>query len=227
MKRTFFLIALATAAILRAQGPDIVGDWRGTLIVGPDKIHLTLHIATGDKGTLKATMDSAEQGVKGVPVTTIALQADRIALTIDSVHASYNGTVKSAIGAIEGTWSQGQPMPLTFTRPPKSTGTVKPSELDGTWLGVLQVGGYSLHLAFHITTTPNGLAATMDSPDQNAFGLRVIDARRDVDTLVLQMPDMEAKYNGEIAKDLSSIEGFFTQGGASLPLTLKRNADSK
>jgi hypothetical protein len=67
----------------------------------------------------------------------------------------------------------------------------------------------------------------MDSPDQNAFRLPVTDARRDVDTLVLQMPNLEAKYNGQIAKDLSSIEGFFTQGGASLPLTLKRNAESK
>jgi len=225
MKRTFLLIALATAAILRAQEPDIAGDWQGTLTVDADKIHMTLHVSEGDKGTLRATMDSAEQGVRGVPVTAIVLKDSKLALTIDSVHATYNGIVNA--GVIVGTWSQGQPMSLTFTRPPRSTAIVRPSELDGVWQGVLQVGGYQLHLAFHITTGPNGLSATMDSPDQGKFGLKVIDARRDVDTLVLQMPDMEAKFQGTIAKDLATIVGVFTQGGASLPLTLKRNADSK
>ena len=193
MKRAFLFILLAAAATLAAQEPDVTGDWQGTLTVGPDQIHLTLHISAGDNGTLKATMDSAEQGAKGVPVTTIVLKDRKLTLTMDSIHGTYDGTVNSARGAIAGTWSQGQPMPLTF----------------------------------HITTAADGLAATVDSPDQSASGLPVTSARRDGDTLVLQLPDLGAKFQGTIAKDLSAIDGAFTQGGASLPLTLKRNADAK
>jgi len=226
MKRAFLFILLAAAATLAAQEPDVTGDWQGTLTVGPDQIHLTLHISAGDNGTLKATMDSAEQGAKGVPVTTIVLKDRKLTLTMDSIHGTYDGTVNSARGAIAGTWSQGQPMPLTFTRPPKSTGSTKLSELEGIWQGTLQVGGRQLRLVFHITTA-DGLAATVDSPDQSASGLPVTSARRDGDTLVLQLPDLGAKFQGTIAKDLSAIDGAFTQGGASLPLTLKRNADAK
>jgi len=227
MRRTFSLILLAAAATLGAQEPDITGDWKGTLTVGPDKIHLTLHIFAGDNYTLKATMDSAEQGAQGVPVTTIVLKDSKLAMTMDSIHGTYDGTVNASTGAIDGTWSQGQPMPLTFTRPPKSTGASRQSELEGIWQGTLQVGGHALRLVFHIATAADGLSATMDSPDQGASGVPVISARREGDVLVLQLPNLGAKYQGMIAKDLSAIDGAFTQGGASLPLTLKRNADPK
>ena len=225
MKRTFLLATLAAATTLSAQPPDLVGDWKGTLSVGAEEIHLALHIVAGDNGAWKATMDSAEQGASGVPVTTVAFQDSNLTLTIDSIHGTYEGKVTGS--AIEGTWSQGQPMPLTFTRVMKSSGPVRPSNLEGTWQGTVQVGGRPLRFVFHITTTKDGLAATMDSPDQGVTGQPVTSAIREGDTLTLQMPGLGAKYRGAIAKDLSAIEGSFTQGGASLPLVLKRSADAK
>jgi serine-type D-Ala-D-Ala carboxypeptidase/endopeptidase len=228
MKRTLALLTLAfAAAAWSAQTPDILGDWRGVLLVGTDEIHLTLHISAGDNGIWKATMDSAEQGARGVPVTAITFENSTLNFTIDSIHCTYTGSVKPDASAIEGTWNQGQPMPLNFTRPPKSTGTVKHSELEGVWQGTLQVGGKSLRFVFHVTSTADGLAATMDSPDQGQSGIPVISARREGDILTLQLPNLGAKYEGTIAKDVSAIEGAFTQGGASLPLTLKRGTDAK
>jgi hypothetical protein len=162
-----------------------------------------------------------------VLVTSIALKDSRLTFAVDSVHGTYDGALNAATGAIDGVWSQGQPTPLTFVRIVKSSAAVRPSELDGTWLGVMQVGGYPLHIVFHLLTTRDGLTATMDSPDQNSAGVPVISARREGDTLTLQLPNIGAKYQGTVAKDLSGIEGAFTQGGASLPLTLKRKEDSK
>src|ERR1017187_1526752 len=160
MKRTFLLAALAAAATVSAkaqsQAPDILGDWQGTLRV-PDEIHLTLHISAGDNGALKAIMDSAEQGAKGIPITTIAFKDSKLTFAIDSIHGSYDGTLGN--NAITGTWSQGQPMPLNFARPPKSTGAVKRSDIEGVWQGTLQVGGQQLRIVFHITATADGLAA--------------------------------------------------------------------
>jgi hypothetical protein len=226
MIRSVLFAALATTA-LTAQPQTVLGDWQGMLKVGPDEIHLTMHIAAGSNDTLDATMDSAEQGVRGLHVTSIALNDSNLTLAIESIHGTYHGTVNPATGVIEGTWSQGQPMPLTFSRPPKSTGAVKPSELEGSWQGTLLIGGRPLQLVFHIATNREGLAATMDSPDQGANGVPVISARREGDTLTLQIPNLGAKYQGTIAKDLSAIQGSFTQGGASLPLTLKRSAAPK
>ena len=227
MRSTLLSLAIGMAATVAAQYPGVTGDWQATLRAGADEIHLTLHIAQGDGDNLKATMDSAEQGARGAPATSITYKDSKLTFAIDSVHATYTGTLNPATGAIDGIWSQGIPTPLTFVRVVKSNAPAKPSPLDGIWQGILQVGGYPLHIRFHILTTRNGLTATMDSPDQGKAGVPVISARQEGEILTLQLPNIGAKYQGTIAKDLSGIDGEFTQGGASLPLTLKRAEDGK
>jgi pimeloyl-ACP methyl ester carboxylesterase len=221
MTRTLFWAAAVAATTLGAQAQDILGDWQGTLKVGAGELHLALHISAGDKGALKATMDSIDQGANGIPVTAITVKDSKLTFTIDSIHGSYEGAVDAGATTVKGTWTQGQALPLTFTR------AVKSSDIDGAWQGTLDVGGTKLRTVFHLTTTKDGLAATLDSPDQGAAGLPVASARREGATLTLQMPSLGAQYHGTIAKDLSAIDGTFTQGGASLPLTLKRAADGK
>ena len=43
-------------------------------------------------------------------------------------------------------------------------------DLAGDWNGSLTAGGSTLRLALHVTRTDIGLAATLDSVDQSAFG---------------------------------------------------------
>ena len=43
-----------------------MGDWRGTLKPGSAELRLVLHIAQGDDGNLKATLDSIDQGANGI-----------------------------------------------------------------------------------------------------------------------------------------------------------------
>jgi len=219
----FFVPALALALLgsLQAQ-PTIVGDWQATLRAGADEIHLTLHISQGDGDNLKASMDSAEQGARGVLVTSMSFANAKLDFMVDSVHATYTGTFNPATGAIDGVWSQGQPTPLTFVRVVRSRPAVRDTSLDGTWQGTLQIGGYQLPILFHIVTTREGLTATMDSPEQGATAVPVISVRKEGDTLTLQLPNIGAKYQGTIDENESAIEGTFTQGGASVPLSLKR-----
>src|ERR1017187_9291764 len=223
MRRSFLLAALAAAATMGAQAQDILGDWQGTLIAGPAEVHLLVHISkANDKandGTLKASLDSLDQGANGIPGTTITLKDSKLTFTSDPIHGSYEGKVNAAGTAIEGTWTQGQPFPLNLTR------AAKPSELDGAWEGILDVG-QKLRLVVHLTTTKDGLAATLDSPDQGATGIAAT-ARREGSVLTFEVASLGAKYVGAIAKDLSSIDGTFTQGGGSFPLLLKRGTGAK
>ena len=110
-------------------------------------------------------------------------------------------------GAVEGTWTQSSPMPLTWTR------AVKPSDIDGAWEGVLDVG-QKLRLILHLTTTKEGLAATLDSPDQGAGGMAAT-VKRNGSSLTVEMANIGARYEGTVAKDYSSIGGTFSQGGGS------------
>ena len=219
MKRTLLFAAFAAAASLGAQAQDIAGDWQGSLKVGPAELHLLLHISKTNDGAWKATLDSVDQGALGIPISAIALKESRLTFTSEAIHGTYQGTVNAAATSIEGTWTQGQDLPLNLTR------AVKPSDIDGTWEGTLDVG-QKLRVVVHLTTTKDGLGASMDSPDQGAAGIPAT-AKREGSSFTLDIAMAGAKFQGTIAKDLSVIDGTFTQGGGSFPLTLKRGTGAK
>jgi hypothetical protein len=103
---------------------------------------------------------------------------------------------------------------------------VKPGDIDGTWEGTLDVG-QKLRLVLHLTTTKDGLAATLDSPDQGAAGIAATGVKREGATLTVEIATIGAKYQGTFAKDLSAIDGTFSQGGGTFPLALKRGTPPK
>lgn len=67
MKRfNFFIIGLFVALILNAQ--EITGEWNGVLSVQGMKLRLVFHVTKTDAG-FTATMDSPDQGAKGIAMT--------------------------------------------------------------------------------------------------------------------------------------------------------------
>ena len=116
--KTLSLIALALmvfSPLCRAQA-QIAGDWQGTLSAGGAQLRLVLHVVAAKDGGLTATIDSVDQGANGIPVTVISLKDSKLSLTIDAVHGTYEGTINKDATAIDGTWSQGQPLELNFKR---------------------------------------------------------------------------------------------------------------
>jgi hypothetical protein len=230
MKENLMTVILAVSMAGGAHAQDIIGEWQGTLKAGEAELRLVLHIAQGDDGSFKATLDSVDQGVNGIPVTSISLKDSHVSFTVDSIHASYEGRVNASGLSIEGTWTQRQSLPLTFERAAVPMKTehkpAKPSDIDGIWSGTLDTGAITLRIVFHITNTEDGLTATMDSPDQNAKGLPVTAVTRSGSALILELKQVGGKFEGKINNDLTVIDGTWTQGGASLPLTLKRVKDA-
>jgi hypothetical protein len=65
----------------------------------------------------------------------------------------------------------------------------------GDWGGTLQVSGVQLRIVFHIRDAPSGgLTATMDSPDQGAFGIAVTAVEADGDSVVLRVDPINGVY---------------------------------
>src|SRR5436190_272621 len=108
------MLALAAAAAGRAQG--IAGDWQGTLKGGAAELRLAVHIAEADKGTFTGTMDSIDQAVKGLRLSSIEVRDSTVKFAVDAVNGTYAGKLSADGKSIDGEWSQGQPMPLRFTR---------------------------------------------------------------------------------------------------------------
>jgi len=221
-------VVLSITALCYAQ--DIVGDWQGVLDTGQGQLHLILHLTKAANGSLAATLDSVDQGANGIPVATVTLKDSKLSLGVDVVNGTYEGTVKPDASEIDGTWTQGQPLPLNFKRAPTASAApakaapkpAKPSDIDGTWQGTLGSGQGQLTVVVHITNTEEGLTATMDSPDQGIKGIPVTSVTRSGSAFSFEVTGIGGKFEGKISSDLKSIDGTWSQAGGSMPLLLKR-----
>ncbi len=92
----------------------------------------------------------------------------------------------------------------------------------GTWEGAIAAGAVKLRIGVAITAQPDGkLEATMDSPDQGAYGLRLSDVRFADGVLTFALRQANGTFEGRLNSAGTEIAGTWTQGG-SLPLVLKK-----
>lgn len=229
MKKVIGIWAVISLASLFSQAQDISGDWQGTLSNAGAELRLVLHITKNPDGTLKATLDSVDQGANGIPVKSVSFNNPKLLLDVAAVHGSYEGTANKDASQIDGTWTQGQSLPLTFKRALTVSRAEhkehKPSDIDGAWMGTLDTGAVKLRVVFHITNTDEGLTATLDSPDQGMKGLPTTSVTRNGSALKIEVKSIAGSFEGKISNDLSEIDGTWSQGGGTLPLVLKRVKD--
>ena len=89
---------------------------------------------------------------------------------------------------------------------------VNSQDITGDWFGKLQIPD-SLSVNLHIYKDKERLNATLDSPDQLAFGIPVDEITSENDTLFLQISGLSLTYKGHINQDYSIIDGNLIQYG--------------
>ena len=96
-----------------AQKP-IEGDWMGKLNLGPQSLTIVLHVTCDAQGKAECTLDSPDQGAKGIAVETDYCSSDSISVSLASLALSFQGKLKG--DEIVGTFTQGQSFPLVLKR---------------------------------------------------------------------------------------------------------------
>jgi uncharacterized protein len=208
-----------------AKPSDIDGTWSGTLDTGTIKLRIVFHISNTEDG-LVATMDSLDQNLKGMPMTGVTRDGASLKIEAKQISGSFSGKIATDLSAIDGKWSQGGgEVPLVLKRAKDQAEIehkpVAPSDIDGAWMGRLDIGTLRLRVVFRITNTQDGLTATLDSPDQGMHGLPGTAVSRDGSLLKIETNQIDGTFTGKIASDLASIDGTWTQHGSSNPLVLK------
>src|SRR5690625_2551852 len=99
-------------------------------------------------------------------------------------------------------------------------------DITGQWHGLLKVQGIQLPIVFHISESDGVYSATMDSPDQGAFGISVATTTYEEAVLKLEIPSAAIQYTGSLDEN-NRVIGRFKQGGLELPLDLSREAIEK
>jgi D-alanyl-D-alanine-carboxypeptidase/D-alanyl-D-alanine-endopeptidase len=142
------------------------------------------------------------------------------------VHGTWKGTVSADAKALTGTWDQGNPMPLVFTRD-TFVPAEKPSRVDGIWLGTLQAGGASLRIQVHVKNDNSGKEyCSLDSLDQQAMGLDCAAVMFSGDDFSFDVPFVKGHFTGKLSADANTLTGTWSQNNHDSPLTLTRQKEA-
>jgi fermentation-respiration switch protein FrsA (DUF1100 family) len=96
-------------------------------------------------------------------------------------------------------------------------------EIEGAWQGVLHISSVELRIVFHVSKDTAGkLTATLDSPDQSAYGIPVTEVITWDDSIKFIINAVQGFYIGKTIEDSIMISGRWYQGGMSLPLDLRK-----
>lgn len=108
----FLFIAFLLTSNTRAQG--ITGEWNGLLKIQGVQLRLVFNVTKGENG-YTSTMDSPDQGVKDIPVTTTTFEDPKVKFEVESAGIVYTGKLLDE--KIKGTFKQaGQEFPLNLSR---------------------------------------------------------------------------------------------------------------
>ena len=117
MKKSFIILFVLVALTGQAQVNSttaLLGSWSGKLKLGAMSLTIVLHLDQVD-GNVKVSLDSPDQGAKGIPASKEYLSDDSVAVKIVSLGATYRARLKD--GKLDGTFSQsGMSFPLEMSK---------------------------------------------------------------------------------------------------------------
>ncbi len=213
----------AEAQTTAGSAPSIAGDFLGSLVAPGATLHLKLHIHAAADGTLSGTLDSPDQGAAGIPCADFRVDGSRFSFAVPAVRGTWSGTIENGGATLTGTWNQGTPLALTFTRD-TFVAASKPSAVDGFWLGTLHAGPQSLRIQISVRSDAGGREyCTLDSLDQRAFGLTCSNVLFSGTDFSFDVPVVRGRWSGKLSSDGRSLTGMWSQGQA-LPLNFERQA---
>jgi len=158
-KTVLVLFVILTNLSIYAQ--DISGTWNGILKVQGTQLRLVFNITQTEKG-YSSTMDSPDQGAKGIPVTSTNYENSILKLEVSNAEIKYEGTLDKE-GAFNGTFKQGgQSFPLILTKKKiEKEKVVRPQE------PIKPYPYYSEEVKFENKKDKIKLAGTLTLPEKN------------------------------------------------------------
>ncbi len=96
------------------------------------------------------------------------------------------------------------------------------SNLEGNWLGAIEVSGAKLRAVLKIKKTGDAYAATLDSIDQGAKDLPIDSITQKDKTVAFSSAALGMNFEGTLNEKGDEISGMLKQGGANFSLILRR-----
>ncbi|PHR46203.1 MAG: alpha/beta hydrolase [Fluviicola sp.] len=155
--RVLLILLILTSVSLSTQAQDITGKWNGLLKIQGVQLRLVFNVTKGEN-RYTSTMDSPDQGVKDIPVTTTTFEDPKVKFEVESAGIVYTGKLLDE--KIKGTFKQGgQEFPMDLSRE-----EVKKEEVRRPQEPTKPFPYYSEDVAFENSKADVSLAGTLTLP---------------------------------------------------------------
>lgn len=158
--KTISILLITVLASFSVSAQNITGQWYGELKVQGKQLGLVFNITKTDS-IVSSTMDSPNQGVKGIPSTTTSFESSILKIAIANAKIEYEGTLGKD-NIIIGTFIQrGQSFPMNLSREvPGKAKLIRPQEPQKPY------SYYSEDITFQNKKAGISLAGTLTLPSK-------------------------------------------------------------
>jgi uncharacterized protein len=212
--RALCIGALVAYARIPVEAQDrAIGDWHGALATPGGRLTLFVRIRGDSGGGHSGDLESLNQTTgQKLQLAKVDVSANRLAFSIPSIGATFEGEWKEVEQTWSGVFRQGMTLPLVLARgAPPPTAIVE--GLDGTWRASLQRNAATLRLILHVKTTPSGTFVRLDSPDMGARALEVQRFERVGDSVRFHVPAGQVEFAGTLRLGLRELQGTWSRPG--------------
>ncbi|HZF32068.1 MAG TPA: hypothetical protein VE907_23320 [Gammaproteobacteria bacterium] len=110
------LALLAFSTFAQPSATELAGDWQGALDANGTQLRLVFHVSVTTDGKLAATLDSLDQGAKGIPVQSVTMDGSSVRFDVSVVAGVYEAKLADK-NTMTGKWRQsGMELPLDLKR---------------------------------------------------------------------------------------------------------------
>jgi dienelactone hydrolase len=165
-KAVFFLVAIFASFAM--VGQEITGQWNGVLKVPDAQLRVVFNVSKSEKG-YSSTMDSPDQGAKGIPVMTTSFENSILKLQIPAASISYEGTLNKENIIVGNFVQRGQSFAMNMARGIiEKKVVIRPQEPQAPY------SYYTEEVTFENKTDKNILAGTLSLPQKEGHFPAVI-----------------------------------------------------
>jgi hypothetical protein len=224
------LLLVPAASLLAQTAADPSGHWEGTIQMGNLAVKIEIDLARNSRGDVGGTFGQPAQGVKGLPLSTVAVVSRSVRFVVKAgpEPATFQGMLSADGTSISGEAAQGgYSIPFTLRRTgdarmtPAPTSAAIGKELEGTWNGTLDVNGVQMRLIVKMANQPDGTAAgTIVSPDGSGVEIPIAMTQK-ASGVTIDVTSVGASYVGVLNTAGTELTGTWTQGSSALPLTFR------
>ncbi len=103
MKKIIVLLLFTTAINLLYAQKNITGTWEGKIT---PQLRIVFHFDHNPDGNIFGTLDSPDQGVTGLPLSSVITKGDSISVQVNTAKITYNAVLTND-STLSGMWIQG------------------------------------------------------------------------------------------------------------------------